>query len=170
VVTVVGSTAFLLALMMMRAKNGGNRRHLVPRHFLPHDPAGVLRRLLIALGGALLPAGERGLGPPTGSSSGRHTPLVFMRITHRSRGVHHFAVPLGVFAGLARRGRPPPPRRLRWSDMTPRALAWRTITASPARAVLAVAGVTSIGRSSSTCSSLARTSARSVKPESAGLT
>ena len=108
VVTVVGSTAFLLALMMMRAEE---RREIVGSLRL----IGISSRtilgevffegLLIALGGALFGVG---LASAAQGLVNRFfqwqydTPLVFMRITQSIawRSVV-FAVPLGVFAGLA---------------------------------------------------------------------
>ncbi len=107
VVTVVGSTAFLLALMMMRAEE---RREIVGSLRL----IGISSRtilgevffegLLIALGGALfgvaLASAAQGLVNRFFQWQ-YDTPLVFMRITPSIawRSVA-FAVPLGVFAGL----------------------------------------------------------------------
>ena len=108
VVTVVGSTAFLLALMMMRAEE---RREIVGSLRLigisSHTVLGEVffEGLLIALGGALfgvvLASAAQGLVNRFFQWQ-YDTPLVFMRITPSIvwRSVA-FAVPLGVFAGLA---------------------------------------------------------------------
>ena len=57
-----------------------------------------------------------------------------------------FAVPLGVVGGPRRVvDAAAPQRRVAGGPMTSRALAWRTVTAEPARAALAIAGVAVIG-------------------------
>jgi putative ABC transport system permease protein len=108
VVTVIGSTAFLLALMVIRAEE---RRDIVgilrlmgipPRSILL---AVLVEGLLIAIGGALFGVAVAAIGQ---SAVNRFfqwrydTTLRFVRITAPiALQSVAFAVPLGVFAGLA---------------------------------------------------------------------
>jgi putative ABC transport system permease protein len=108
IVTVVGSTAFLLALMVIRAEE---RRDIVgilrlmgipPRSILVEV---LLEGLLIALGGAIfgIVIAVLGQGAINQFFQWRYdTPLRFVSVTMRiaCQSVA-FAVPLGVFAGLA---------------------------------------------------------------------
>ena len=106
--TVVGSTAFLLALMVIRAEE---RRDIVgilrlmgipPRSILVEV---LLEGLLIALGGAIfgIVVAVLGQGAINRFFQWRYdTPLRFVRVTLPiACQSMAFAVPLGVFAGLA---------------------------------------------------------------------
>ena len=108
VVTVIGSTAFLLALMMMRAEE---RRDVIGILRLMGIPARsillevLLEGLLIALAGAVfgILVARAGQGVVNRFFQWRYdTTLVFVRVTFPIAWQSvAFAVPLGVIAGLA---------------------------------------------------------------------
>ena len=108
VVTVVGSTAFLLALMVMRAEErreivgslrliGISSRTILSEVFFE----GLIIAIACGLFGVVLAGGAQGIVNRFFQWQ-YDTPLVFMRVTPSIawRSVA-FAIPLGVFAGLA---------------------------------------------------------------------
>lgn len=108
IVTVIGSTAFLLALMMMRAEE---RRDIIGILRLMGIPARsilvevLLEGLLIAIAGAVfgILVARAGQGVVNRFFQWRYdTTLVFVRVTFPiAWQAVAFAVPLGVVAGLA---------------------------------------------------------------------
>ena len=105
-ITLVGSTAFLLALMVIRAEERReNRRHPpADGHLAAVDPVEVLLEGLLIAGPARRSASSspRGGRPVNRFFQWRYdTPLMFVRVTPSiAWQAVAFSVPLGVVAGL----------------------------------------------------------------------
>ena len=153
IVTVAGSTAFLLALMVMRAEE---RREIIgilrlmgipPRSILVEV---LLEGLLIATAGAVFGIADRRVGAEP------RQPLLPVALRHdrscssasrldRAGRRSRSPCPSASWPASPRLDAASPRRGLADRPMTSMALAWRTVTAERARAALAIVGVAVIG-------------------------